>query len=257
MVRRADRRRRAVRADQHRGQGDRVRARRSASTRSSPRARETAQAHDAAPGHLLQDPGQLPARAAGARRARRRDPRLAGAPPAAQDCRSERMAQEPRVPDLARHLGRRHDHPARPEPGRRPDGQGRVRRADAVDGHPAPPDPVARCASSSRCSSRSPTTASRRPPSPPGSPTCQRPRLAAGRARRGPARRRLPVPRGDRGLPASSWPGCSPRRARSRPTTPASTRSRWRPCSRRGRRRSSSPASATRCTRSATRAPRC
>ena len=42
----------------------------------------------------------------------------------------------------------------------------------------------------------------------------------------------------------------------ARPTTPAGTRSRWRPCARSGRRGSSSPASATTSTRTATRAPR-
>ena len=40
--------------------------------------RRSREADRAAPGHLLQDPRQLPARAAGAERARRRDPRLAG-----------------------------------------------------------------------------------------------------------------------------------------------------------------------------------
>src|SRR5215472_17465323 len=58
-------------------------------------------------------------------------------------------------------------------------------------------------------------------------------------------------------MPASSSPRCSRRRTRSPPTTPATTRSPWRPCSGPGPPGSSSRASATRCTRSATREPRC
>ncbi len=77
LVRRADRGRRALRADQHRGQGDRVRREdrpRPDRHRGDGRA---VPADRAAPGDLLQDPRQLPARAAGARRAGRGDPGLA------------------------------------------------------------------------------------------------------------------------------------------------------------------------------------
>ena len=72
------------------------------------------------------------------------------------------------VPDLARHLDRDDDPPARPGPGRGPDGQGRLRRARVLAGRRAPPDARARCASSRPCWSRWPTTGSPRPRSPPG-----------------------------------------------------------------------------------------
>ena len=91
-----------------------------------------------------------------------------------------------------------HDHAARPGPGPRRDGRGRLRRAGLLAGHPAPPRAGER-ASSRRCWPRSPTTASRRPPSSPGSPGCRRP-TGPGRAGRRAARRRLPVPRRHRGL---------------------------------------------------------
>ena len=79
LVRRADRGRRALRADQHRGQGGRVRREdRPRADRHRGDGREVP-ADDAAPGDLLQDPGQLPARAAGTRRAGRGDPRVVGA----------------------------------------------------------------------------------------------------------------------------------------------------------------------------------
>ena len=52
-------------------------------------------------------------------------------------------------------------HAARPRPGRGRDGQGRVRRAGLLAGHPAPPGARARCGCSRRCWPRWPTTASR------------------------------------------------------------------------------------------------
>ena len=82
---------------------------------------------------------------------------------------------------------------------------------------PTPP----RSGSSRRCSSRWPTTASRRPRSPPGSPTCSAPDSRAGRARRRPARRRLAVPRRHRGhRPVPGRGAGRGRPSRSRPTTP-------------------------------------
>src|SRR5690348_16986922 len=77
MVRPAHRRRGAVRPDQHRGQGDRVRREDRPGPDRHRRHGGQVPSDDAAPGDLLQDPGQLPARAAGTRRAGRGDPRVA------------------------------------------------------------------------------------------------------------------------------------------------------------------------------------
>ena len=101
-------------------------------------------------------PGRLPAAAARAGRARRRDPGLAGGR------RGDQLSH------LAGHVRRRPHPAARPRPRRRPDGQGRLRRAGVLAaGRPAARRP-ARCGSSRRCWSRWPTTASPRPRSPPG-----------------------------------------------------------------------------------------
>ncbi len=72
------------------------------------------------------------------------------------------------LPHLARHLDRRRDPAARPGPDRRPDGQGRLRRAGVLAGRAAAARPRRRPGSSRRCWSRWPTTASPRPRSPPG-----------------------------------------------------------------------------------------
>ena len=84
--------------------------------------------------------------------------------------RGGRRMTEPtlQLPDLARHLRRRPDPAARPGPHRRPDGQGRLRRAGLLAGRAAAADARRRPGSSRRCWSRWPTTASPRPRSPPG-----------------------------------------------------------------------------------------
>ncbi len=89
--------------------------------------------------------------------------------------RTRRDDRRAAVPDVAGHVDRRRDPAARAEPDRGPDGPGRVRRARVLAGGTASADAVRRCASSRRCWSRSPTTASRRPRSLPASPISPRP----------------------------------------------------------------------------------
>ena len=80
-----------------------------------------------------------------------------------------------RVPHLARDVDGRRDPAARAGPDRRPDGQGRLRRARLLAGRRCAARRRRRPGSSRRCWSRWPTTASPRPRSPPGSPTSPRP----------------------------------------------------------------------------------
>ena len=65
----------------------------------------------AQPDHLLAHAGGLPAAATDARRARRRDPTLAGRP--AERVRGGRLSRPSCVPDVARHVHRRRDPAAR------------------------------------------------------------------------------------------------------------------------------------------------
>ena len=130
-------------------------------------------------------------------------------------------------PHLAGHLRPGHDHPARPGPGRRPDGQGRVRRAGAVAGDPAPADPVAGPGVRGGAGRAGrPRLHAHRDRGPAHLP--ERARLGAGSARGRPARRRLPLPGGHRGcrrVPVR----CAGRgrAAAARPTTRAGTCWRW------------------------------
>ena len=92
----------------------------------------------------------------------------AGWPPAEEEHAVTDAVDGLRVPDLPRHLDRRRDPAAGPGPHRRPDGQGRVRRAGLLAGRDAPADARRRPGSSRRCWSRWPTTASPRRRSPRG-----------------------------------------------------------------------------------------
>ena len=101
---------------------------------------------------------------------------------------AERSAQRERACEFPTSLGTSTADEIRllgPGPDRRPDGQGRLRRARLLAGRAAPADARARPGCSRRCWSRWPTTASPRPRSPPGSPTC--PRRTRCRARWPPA----------------------------------------------------------------------
>ena len=99
---------RAVRADQHRGRGHRVRARRSGWSRSSPRVRGDATADGPAPDHLLQDarPATRSPRPRSTSTARRSAP---GSRVAVT--RTDDQGDDPEYPHLARHLRRRHASP--------------------------------------------------------------------------------------------------------------------------------------------------
>jgi crotonobetainyl-CoA:carnitine CoA-transferase CaiB-like acyl-CoA transferase len=105
------------------------------------------------------------------------------------------------LPHLARHLDRRPDQAARPGPDRRPDGQGQLRRARLLAGHAAAADPVrdpgVRGGAGGAGRPRVHPDRDRRAGHLP-----VRPGLAAGGAGRRAARRRVPVPRRDRGLRA-------------------------------------------------------
>ena len=135
--------------------------------------------------------------AAPARRALRRDPGLAVATPrprtfltGARDIRH--------VPNGPRRVRRRLDQAARSRSRRRPDGQDHASASWPTGWSPSADRPPASGRCSRRCSSPSPTTVSRRPRSPPRH-VAQRARFDPGRARRRAARRRLTVPRRDRG----------------------------------------------------------
>ena len=180
-----------------------------------------------------------------ARRARRRDPRVAGG----------RMT-ELRVPDLPRHVDRRRDPAPGPGPDRRPDGQGRLRRAGVLAGGDASPDtaggPGLRGGAGRARGPRLHADGDRRPADLP-----LRTRLAAGRAGGRAARRRVALPGRDRGLRALPARGARRRGGAPPPTTPAGTRWRSTPYDAPARPAGTSLASATRCTRSRTPGPLC
>ena len=213
VVRRAHRGRRAVRADQQRGRGRAVRRPTSGSSRSPwwapvPRPCPRSATRSASPARR---PGTSCRRRHWTSTARELRAWLAGRPESLMSRDSRPGRRAPDLPHVAGRL-RRHEHPAaRPRPGRRPDGPGRLRRAGAVDAGPAP------------------AHAGRGAGLRVGPGRAGRPRLhadghrgpgdlsvgtglVAGRAGRGPARRRLALPRGDRGLRARSWPTSWPAR---------------------------------------------
>ena len=148
-------------------------------------------------------------------------PRAGGPAPASARRRERHMTQPGRspFPHLAGRLRPGHDHPARPEPGRRPHGQGRVRRAGAVAGDPAPPHPVAgpgvRGGAGGAGRPRLHPNGDRGPADLP-----ERARFGAGSARGRPARRRLPLPGGHRGRRAVPV-GCAGRAEQPLPTDDA------------------------------------
>ena len=138
-------------------------------------------------------PRRLRAPATGARRARRRDPTMA-------QRRRPRMSRTScSFPTSLGHLRRRPDPAARPGPRRRPDGQGRLRRAGLLAGRDAPAHAVGDAGLRGRARGpgrpRLHPHRHRRPADLP-----LRARLAAGCARGRPARRRVPLPRRHRGL---------------------------------------------------------
>ena len=248
---------RAVRADQHHRRGRRVRR----GGRARPGRRSSARATPRCPSvrnpiTLLRDPGRLPAAAAGARRARRRDPRAGW--PSRQPHDERRVTAGRAFPtslgtsdaDQIRLLGQ--DLAA--------DLMGKVGFGELafwlVAHAPADArgDPGVRGGAGRAGRPRVHPDRDRRPADLP-----VRARLAAGRAGRRPARRRLALPRRHRGLRRVPRTTCSPA---STATLPDRRRRLGRARARRraprpGRPGGSSPASATRCTRSATRARRC
>ena len=120
----------------------------------------------------------------------------------------------PVLPDVPGHVDGRRDPAARPGPDRRPHGEGGLRRAGLLARGDAPAHPVGdpRLRGRPRRAGR-PRLHADRDRGPADLPL--RPRLAAGRAGRRPARRRLPVPRGDRGLRHLSARGARAARRRA------------------------------------------
>ncbi len=213
----ARRRRGAVRADQH----DRRRVRDGGAVRARPgrRGRRGGAGHadHPAPDPVLRDPGRLPAAAARAGRARR------GAAQVAR--RRRRRTGMPEYPTALGRLQPRDDHAARPRPRRGRHGR---RSGSASWRSGSPPSAArrrARPGCSRPCSPRSPTTASPRPRSSPGSPTCRRRTRCRARSRPGCSA----AGRGSSASPrtaAGSCTTCSPASTSCPSTTPAGTPSR-------------------------------
>ena len=255
VVPRAHRRRRPVRADQHRRR--RGRLRRGARARPGRAVGEGAAAVPSIrnPITFSATPARYVPAAAGPGRARRGDPGLArcGRGPDGQAPTGARAAS---LPDLAGHVGRRPHPAARPGPGRRPDGQRSASaswRSGCVAGRRPTPRRGARVRGRAR-RARRPRLHPDRDRRPADLPVRARTRC---RARWPPgcsaaARASSGSPRTPGGSSPTRWPRCDgPLPDRRRRLGRAGAR-RW--CGAPGRPGGTCPASATRCTRCRTRA---